>query len=212
MSYTLSLLSPSSQHFSATSLAQSLHTAWVRVEAGGDADWQQLVLQHADADDIVQIDRLPVATGTEGEAAIQQFLLQIAAAMPLSAAQWLLDYLLQVRTVYRFTLCEGIHEADGWDEMDAFKQALHERAGGIFQSDNEGFSNEAGFHILWQFADDASGPWWMAVRQNGEWQPFQMELSDPEQKEAFLLGQVPAGAEVVQMETSDMKTGNNTNA
>jgi len=63
----------------------------------------------------------------------------------------------------------------------------------ILQADGEGFSNEAGYCILWQFSDSVRGPWWMGVLRDGEWIHFQMNLGSKRQREAFRKGQIPKG-------------------
>jgi hypothetical protein len=73
------------------------------------------------------------------------------------------------------------------------RDGIRETVGGIIQADSEGFSNEAGFQILWQFSRSAKGPWWMAVMKNGEWVTFQMELGNRKHREAFCRGEVPQG-------------------
>ena len=58
----------------------------------------------------------------------------------------------------------GTYKNDGWTIVRLhFKDALFGTAGGIMQADNEGFSNEDGYHILWQFDDDVTGDWWLRV-------------------------------------------------
>jgi hypothetical protein len=70
-------------------------------------------------------------------------------------------------------------------------ESIWARGGAILQADGEGFSNEDGHHILWQFHDNVSGPWWMAVLQGDKWVPFKMELGNREQRVAFFEGRVP---------------------
>ena len=59
------------------------------------------------------------------------------------------------------------------------------------QADGEGFTNEEGYHIVWQFSDSVSGPWKMGVLQDGVWHHFTMDLGDPDHRAAFLEGSVP---------------------
>jgi hypothetical protein len=73
-----------------------------------------------------------------------------------------------------------------------------ERVGGILQADQEGFSNEDGYQILWQFDRDHIGPWKMAVLgSNSAWIAVQMDLANPKHKEAFLNGWVPEGVKLL---------------
>lgn len=65
------------------------------------------------------------------------------------------------------------------------------------QADFEGFSNENGHHILWQFGEDVEGEWHIAVLDHkGKWVAFTVDLGDPEHKQAFLDGRVPVGVTV----------------
>jgi hypothetical protein len=60
-------------------------------------------------------------------------------------------------------LLSAINEDDGWRELSAVKDKLWSQLGGILQADGEGFSNEDGYHIVWQFSEHVSGPWRMGV-------------------------------------------------
>ena len=71
--------------------------------------------------------------------------------------------------------------------------------GAVIQADGEGFTNEEGFHIVWQFSDSVSGPWNMGVLQDGTWHHFKMDLGDPGHREAFLNGEMPDGLTAIQL-------------
>ena len=73
------------------------------------------------------------------------------------------------------------------------KDAIFQQVGGIIQADYEGFTEETGHQILWQFSNSVQGPWWMAVLRDGEWVRFQMELGNRKHRAAFLKGEVPDG-------------------
>ena len=74
---------------------------------------------------------------------------------------------------------------------------LWERGDAILQADNEGFTNEEGFHIVWQFSDSVSGAWNMAVLQDGTWHHFKMDLGDPDHREAFLQRRSAGGLSAI---------------
>jgi len=84
----------------------------------------------------------------------------------------------------------------GDEALQAVSDAIWARGEAILQGDGEGFTNDSGDHILWQFSDDVSGPWWMAVLRDGAWVRFQMELGDARQREAFRAGRVPDGVKI----------------
>jgi hypothetical protein len=63
----------------------------------------------------------------------------------------------------------------------------------------DGFTNEEGFHIVWQFSDTVSGAWNMAVLQDETWYHFLMDLGDLDHREAFQNGEVPPDVSSVQL-------------
>jgi hypothetical protein len=71
------------------------------------------------------------------------------------------------------------------------RELIWARGDAILQADREGFTNEDGFHIVWQFSDTASGPWWMAVREGDSWISFQIDLGRADHRAAFLAGRIP---------------------
>src|SRR5206468_2973360 len=101
------------------------------------------------------------------------------------------EFLAEVKTVYAFQHLQGSQTEEGGNALHALRAHLWERGDAILQADLEGFSNEEGYHIVWQFADSVSGPWKMAVLVEGSWQQFTMDLGDPDHREAFFNGEVP---------------------
>ncbi len=97
-----------------------------------------------------------------------------------------------------FAIAMGLLVNNGWDILGEVKSSIFAQVDGIIQADGEGFSDEDGYHILWQFSDSAKGPWWMGVLKDGEWIHFQMDLGNMKQREAFLLGKVPEGVEMAE--------------
>ena len=91
----------------------------------------------------------------------------------------------------RSSTCKG-SETVGWRQCPScvFALKLWERGDAILQADGEGFTNEEGYHIVWQFSDSVSGPCNMGVLQDGVWRHFSMDLGDPDHRAAFLRGSV----------------------
>ena len=162
---------------------------------GDDERWMRLDLRHADGDDIAVIERNPVRPGQLGADEIAEFIGEVADLEPESAAHWLENYLPTVKVIYCFQLLSGTDVGDGWKAVHAVQGELWSRLGGIFQAGDEGFSNTDGYHIVWQFTDKVTGPWNMAVlEEDGTWTPFEMDLGDPQHREAFMAGRVPETA------------------
>lgn len=196
MGYYIRTLTPSDQRvpFSElrAALARNHPKARLLLQEGSEAQWKQLLLAHANGTQIASIERNSVSDPVGAEE-LQEFRHEIADCMPRAAATWLDHYLSRVRTIHAFQVLAGTKVDNGWDILGSLKTALWEKTGGIIQADREGFTNEDGYHILWQFPEQVTGKWWMAVLEAGLWVRFQMELGDPNHREAFLAGAIPAG-------------------
>jgi hypothetical protein len=169
----------------------------ISVDRKGARKWTELEFSHTDGTPICSVERNEVKGGGLGGEEISEFLDEINSAKPASAAKWLMEYLPRVRVIYAIQIySRGADRSFGWAAIDAVRTVIWEQVGGIIQADWEGFSNEEGYHILWQFSEGAKGSWCMAVLDaDGRWTPFRMELGDRAQRRAYLRGQVPAGAE-----------------
>jgi hypothetical protein len=165
-------------------------------EGGGDA-WEQLSLSHKSGEEIAVIEKNPVIQGQLGADELQEFIDEVSDYKPESAGIWLQQYLPSVKVIYAFQLLSGTDVEDGWTPLHRVYNAVWNHAAGILQSDGEGFSNEDGYTILWQFSDSVTGRWNMGVLKDGRWVHFEMDLGNEQHRKAFLSGQVPDGAKVI---------------
>jgi hypothetical protein len=161
------------------------------LESGTAEEWESLLLSGIDEVEVAVIERNPVFDGSVGQDEIADFVEEIQDCKPNSGVQWLEDYLASVKTVYAFQHLQGSETVDGSNALHALRSKLWERGDAILQADNEGFTNEEGYHIVWQFSDSVSGAWNMGVIQDGVWRHFSMDLGDPDHRAAFLRGSVP---------------------
>jgi hypothetical protein len=198
MGYYIRVLSTSSDSIPISKLESALDTehlqATLDVEAATSDEWEQLILRHSDGPEIAAIERNLVEDGSFGKEELAEFAEMIPDCKPESAAQWLLEYLPRVRCIYAFQLLSGTDHKNGWDILAAVKGQIWSFAPSILQADEEGFTNEDGYHILWQFNEPVTGTWWMGVLRDGKWVHFQMDLANLEHRAMFLRGEVPDGA------------------
>jgi hypothetical protein len=167
------------------------------IEEGGEEEWEVLLLSSVDEIEVALLERNPVSDGSIGQDEIAEFLEELQDCKPRSGVQWLQDYLAGVKTIYAFQHLQGSDTVDGGNALHALRSALWERGDAIVQADGEGFTNEEGYHIVWQFDDGVSGPWKMGVLQDGVWQHFSMDLGDPDHRAAFLRGVMPEDVQAV---------------
>jgi len=161
------------------------------IEEGSEEEWDTLLLSGNDEVEVAVIERNPVTEGSIGQDEIAEFIEDIQDCKPKSGVQWLDNYLASVRTIYSIQHLQGSETMDGSNALHALRSAIWERKDAIIQADGEGFTNEEGYHIIWQFSDSVSGPWNMGVLQDGVWRHFSMDLGDPHHRASFLRGAVP---------------------
>ncbi len=175
-----------------TQLVRSEHPDYkLSIEEGGEEEWETLLLAGIDEVEVALIERNPVTDGSVGQDQIADFIEDLYDCKPESGVAWLEEYLAEVKTIYAFQHLQGAETVEGGNALHALRSALWERGDAIIQADSEGFTNEDGFHIVWQFSDSVSGPWNMGVLQDGTWHHFKMDLGDPDHRAAFLNGEVP---------------------
>jgi hypothetical protein len=200
--YYIRILSPSEKVASIaqirTALAKEKLAATLTVESGGDDDWTQVILAHKDSPEIAHIERNAASSNDLVSEEIEEFLEETADCKPASAAAWLAEYLPTIKTIYAFQLLSGTDVKNGWDILGKVKESIFTQVGGIIQADGEGFSDEEGYHILWQFSNSVKGTWWMSVLKDGEWIRFQMDLGNKKHLAAFFSGEVPEGVEMAE--------------
>lgn len=173
------------------------------VEEGDEQDWQSLLLSTDDGVEIALLQRSPVSQGSLGEDEIADFLEDMEECKPETSVEWLREYLSEVKTIYAFQHLPGSDSEEGSAALHELRSFLWKRGNAIIQADLEGFTNEEGFHILWQFSDTVSGAWNMGVLQDGAWHHFKMDLGDPGHREAFMNGEVPRDVSSVQLSASE---------
>jgi len=158
-------------------------------------NWTIINVKNSEGTDLMQIERNPVVDGELGKEELEEFREYIKAYKPTSAVNWLGKYFDKVKVIYAFQLLNASFDDNNFPIVTSIKSAIWNKTGGILQADNEGFSNEEGYHILWQFTDNVTGNWNMAVRNFfGNWINFTMDLGDQKQREEFLKGKVPKEA------------------
>lgn len=161
------------------------------LEEGTEEKWESLLLSSDDEVEVAVLECCPVYDGSVGQDEIADFIEDLRDVKPESGAQWLKGYLDEVKTIYAFQHLQGAEMVEGGNALHALRAKLWERGDAILQADDEGFTNEEGYHIVWQFSDSVSGPWNMGVLQDGVWRHFSMDLGDPDHRAAFLEGSVP---------------------
>lgn len=158
-------------------------------------NWTVLDILNSDGEALAQIERNLVIDGELGQDELNEFREAIQDNKPVSAVEWLTNYFDKVKVIYAFLLLNTAFDDNNFEIVSSIKQTVWNKTKGILQADNEGFSNDDGYHILWQFADDVSGEWSCAIlNSSGSWMNFIMDLGDKTQREEFQSGNIPQKA------------------
>jgi hypothetical protein len=193
--YYTRVLSKDSEFPSVNELSQRLRADHpdfrLTIEEGTEEEWESALLSGTDGVEVAIVERNPVSDGSVGQDEISDFMEDLYEAKPEVNVEWLTDYLESVKTIYTFQHLQGTETVEGSNALHALRTALMDRGDAILQADHEGFTNEEGYHVVWQFSDSVSGPWNMALLQDGTWLHFSMDLGDPDHRDAFLSGEAP---------------------
>jgi len=203
VSYYTRILSKHEDFPSFQELAQTVrgeHPSFkLSVEEGTEEVWDALLLSGDGEMEVAVLGRNPVSDGSIGQDEIEEFIEETRDCKPANGVEWLHEFLAEVKTIYAFQHLVGSETEEGLASLHALRTFLWQRGDSIIQADMEGFTNEEGYHIVWQFSDSVSGAWNMAVLQDGTWHHFQMDLGDPDHREAFFRSEVPPDAAQVQL-------------
>lgn len=185
-------------------VVQGEHPAFkLTIEEGSEDGWESLLLSGEGEIEVAVLERNPVSDGSLGQDEIAEFIEETRDCKPQNGVEWLHGFLAETKTIYAFQHLVGSETEEGLAALHALRTFLWQRGESIIQADMEGFTNEDGYHIVWQFSDTVSGAWNMAVLQDSTWHHFQMDLGDPDQREAFFRNEVPPDAAAVQLGTKD---------
>jgi hypothetical protein len=175
--------------------AENLQVKISRLENETPDKWTTIEVANSNREALALFERNPVIEGELGSDELEEFREDIEGCQPGAAVEWLQQFFDRVKVIYAIQLLDAALTEENYPIIDVIRTLIWNRTGGIFQADHEGFSNEDGYHILWQFSDEAQGDWNCAVlNEAGEWETFLMDLGDPEQRQEFQAGKVPKKA------------------
>jgi hypothetical protein len=158
-------------------------------------NWTILNILNQDGDPLAQLERNRVIDGELGQEELNEFKEIIQAFKPTSAVKWLTSYFEKVKVIYAFQVLNAAFDDNNFEIISSIKTKIWNKTDGILQADNEGFSNEDGYHILWQFSDNVTGEWSCAAYSElGKWDNFIMDLGDTIQRQEFQDGKVPTNS------------------
>jgi len=170
----------------------------ITIDLGSNDSWEQITISDKGGSEIVQIERNTTYADSLGRNELIEFEEEIENCKPRSAVEWLKKFFKTVEVIYAFQIFDFSDYTRGWEIIGQTKNLLMNITQGIIQADYEGFSNEEGYHILWQFSDNVEGDWSMALLSpSDEWIKFKMDLGNKSHRAAFMDGKIPQGIDPI---------------
>jgi hypothetical protein len=164
----------------------------LKLVTGEEAAWVKIEISQPDGSLIAVLERYPLSSGNLAESEMTLVKDSLQGSFPLSAREWLKNYLSGTRVVYTFRLQAENITSKGWPVLGRIQNLLKDKLDGIIQADSEGFYNEQGDYILWQMYEGATGAIPAALLdENGQWISFQLRLNDARAIERFKQGTAP---------------------
>jgi hypothetical protein len=169
--------------------------ATIDVDPGEEDCWTAIHLAHKhNGDHIAFVERELVLPNSLADRVIAEKISYLGETKPPTAARYLRGFLQRVKTIYFFQILYAADRDDGWKAIHTVQSQMIDELRGILHSDLEGFRNEEGFQITWEFVDSVKGECAMAVLDpNDRWIAFRMELGNKEHRAAFCEGRIPPG-------------------
>jgi hypothetical protein len=200
MGYYIRVLGTQDPDIHLDDLLEKLHEDGLTAKlafAEGDTPvkWTLLEVANDKGDILAQIERNPIVEGELGQDELNEFKEEIEDCKPTSAVKWLTKFFDKVKVIYAFQMLHAAFDDENFEIISSIKTKIWNKTDGILQADNEGFSNEDGYHILWQFSDNVTGDWSCAINNSSrKWDNFIMDLGDITQRKEFQNGDVPKNA------------------
>lgn len=159
-------------------------------------DWEEITLFLESGDSVVEIEKITCDSGNFREAieeTVRTLLDDQRPVRPASAVKWICQYMKSVKVIYRFRPMPGIDTELGFELFNEVWTRLKNIEPGIVHCVDEGFTNEDGAQITWEFPESSSGTVKAAVleAEGGSWREFQLDLANQEQQSSFLAGKCP---------------------
>lgn len=194
MGYDLRLLTKSSSLVPLSGLESVADGLRFEILDGRRTDWSQLLVTNTRGDEICILERAsPRTTARE----LVWLFDDLVDRQPQSAAVWAAAYLRATRAVYGCNLLSfGFSPAYAGVPSKLLWTIQELVGGGILHVEGQGYANEDGFQITWEFSDKVKGSRQVAVLDaGGRWHEFEIDLGEGDQCDAFKSGLSPFGAE-----------------
>jgi hypothetical protein len=181
--------------------------------------WSTLTLFLDNGEPVIEIEKYGLAEGNFTSAiqdTVRMLLDDKKPVKPASAVKWLCQFMSRVRVLYEFRPMPAVKTEAGWELFNEVWTNMRGILRGIVHLEDEGFTNEQGAQITWEYPDEndagtgsdaalhgtiaqaatdkiADEKLKVAVLdKNGQdWIEYLINLANQEQRALFMAGEAP---------------------
>jgi len=182
-------------------IAGWLQTAFIDGEIESEEEeypgcWRTLTLFLDSGEPVVEIEKFSQADDSlldPIQDTVRMLLDEKDPVIPSTAVKWLCQFMSRVKVLYEFRPMQAINTEEGWQIFNEVWTNLRENLQGIVHLENEGFTNETGAQITWEYSTPESGDLKVAtLNKNGtEWIEYTLDLANQAHCKMFMAGEVP---------------------
>ncbi|MCB9480789.1 MAG: hypothetical protein H6681_05090 [Desulfobacteraceae bacterium] len=118
--------------------------------------------------------------------------------LPQKNMKWVKKYISKTKVFYEFIPLSQFESEEDWEILSIIQTEAWVNSRGIFQYIDEGFTNESGDLVLWDYPFSITGKRIAAVKDfTGRWKTFEMDLESINQRKSFFEGKVPKNSKLI---------------
>ncbi|MGE4519302.1 MAG: hypothetical protein AB7E04_07345 [Desulfobacteraceae bacterium] len=157
----------------------------------------QIVVRKNGLELIIIIELLPEKK-EEDKLKLKKIIEYCETKLPAKNMKWVKKYISKADIVYEFVPVSGFDTEDGFEILTLLQTEAWVNSRGIFQYSGEGFTNESGDLVLWDYPYSITGRRIAALKDfTGRWKTFEMDLESLNQRNEFFKGKVPNNAKLI---------------
>lgn len=169
----------------------------IRIEKESTNTHDQFLVKKDDLELLIILELIPFNRGYDKKR-IHKIIDSVSDKKPSSSVKWVKNFLKKTKIYYEFIPLADLEEDDDWELFSLLYQEAWAGLRGIFQIKDEGFTNESGDLIVWDFPYSAAGKRVAAIRSfTGRWKTFEMDLESMVQRKAFFSGRLPKNIKTI---------------
>jgi hypothetical protein len=157
----------------------------------------QIIVKKNETELIIIIELLPEKK-EEDKLKLKKIIEYCETKLPAKNMKWVKKYLSKTKLLYEFIPLSGFESEEDFEILSLVIREAWVNSRGILQYINEGFTNESGDLVLWDYPYSITGIRSAALKDfTGRWKTFEMTLESLEQRKKFFKGKLPEKAKLI---------------